>query len=142
MGEGAPATDSIPPISKSRALRVAMTDAEKKLWQALRSKQIAGLRFRRQVPFGPYIADFVCYGARVVIEIDGGQHNTDAGRDANGKRDAWFGLSGFIVLRFWNNDVMENLEGVLQRIDSIVRDRASLGQAPPPPNPLPRGEGK
>jgi len=134
--------DSIPPISKPRALRVAMTDAEKKLWQALRSKQIAGLRFRRQVPFGPYIADFICYGARVVIEIDGGQHNSDSGRDSDGKRDAWFALSDFIVVRFWNNDVIENLEGVLQRIESAVLERASLGQAPPPPAPLPRGEGE
>jgi very-short-patch-repair endonuclease len=86
-----------------------MTDAERKLWFALRDRRFAQFKFRRQVPVGPFIADFVCFETRLVVEIDGGQH---AGSLADKRRDRWFAKNNFWVLRFWNNEVLSNLEGV------------------------------
>jgi very-short-patch-repair endonuclease len=87
-----------------------MTDAERKLWFALRDRRFAGFKFRRQVPIGPFIADFVCFEARLVIEVDGGQH-ADSIQDQ--RRDRWFAANKFRVMRFWNNEVRSNLEGVM-----------------------------
>jgi very-short-patch-repair endonuclease len=87
-----------------------MTDAERKLWFALRDRRFANFKFRRQVPIGRYIADFICFELRVVVEVDGGQH-ADSPRDK--ERDNWFTANNFIVRRFWNNDVLSNLDGVL-----------------------------
>ena len=103
----------------ARALRRNMTDAEQKLWRALRAGQLAGCKFRRQVPVGPYCADFLCYEARLVIEVDGGQH---ADLRSDRVRDRWFAENGFRVLRFWNNDVLSNLEGVLTTVLDAVRE--------------------
>jgi very-short-patch-repair endonuclease len=97
-------------IAKARVLRSRMTDAERKIWFALRDRRFAQFKFRRQVSIGPFIADFVCFKARLVIEVDGGQH-ADSARDL--KRDRWFVANKFRVLRFWNNDVLSNLEGVM-----------------------------
>jgi very-short-patch-repair endonuclease len=96
----------------ARRLRKQMTDAERALWHLLRRKQIDGHRFRKQVPIGKYIVDFVCLDARLVIEVDGGQHSDAAEADA--VRDAWLRSQNFRVLRFWNNDVLKNPEGVMQ----------------------------
>jgi very-short-patch-repair endonuclease len=85
------------------------TPAEQRLWRMLRGRSFKGLKVRRQVPIGPYIADFVCFDPRAVIECDGSQH-ADSGYDA--ARDAWFEAQGFVVLRFWNNAVLEEPEGV------------------------------
>ena len=90
-----------------------MTDAERRIWSRLRSRQL-GPRFRRQAPIGPYIADFACFDPRLIIEIDGGQHDEQRGYDS--RRDGWLKSQGFVVLRFWNNEVLENAEGVLERI--------------------------
>jgi very-short-patch-repair endonuclease len=109
-----------------------MTDAERKLWQALRARQFDGLKFRRQVPVGPYVADFLCYRARLVVELDGGQH-VESARDE--VRDRWFTQNGFRVLRFWNNDVLKNLDGVSVAILSAIAERQNK------PDP-PAGEGK
>jgi very-short-patch-repair endonuclease len=98
------------PVTRARALRARMTDAERKLWYALRDRRFAGFKFRRQVPVGPFIADFVCFSERLVIEVDGGQH-ADSLRDR--RRDHWFKANNFRVLRFWNNEVLKNLEGVM-----------------------------
>jgi very-short-patch-repair endonuclease len=87
-----------------------LTDAERKLWFALRDRRFAGFKFRRQVPTGPFIADFVCFEARLVIEVDGGQH-ADSIQDQ--RRDRWFAANKFRVMRFWNNEVRSNLEGVM-----------------------------
>jgi very-short-patch-repair endonuclease len=95
---------------RARALRARMTDAERKLWFALRDRRFAGFKFRRQVPIDRFIADFICFEARLVIEVDGGQH-ADSLQDQ--WRDRWFAANGFRVLRFWNNEVLSNLEGVL-----------------------------
>jgi len=97
-----------------------MTDAERKLWFALRDRRFANFKFRRQVPVGPFIADFICYGARVVIEVDGGQH---ADSKSDERRDQWFASNKFFVLRFWNHDVLLNLEGVLTVILETLRER-------------------
>lgn len=110
----------IPPVARRRAkrLRVAMTDAERKLWYALRAHRLDGLSFRRQVPMGPYIADFYCSSARLVIEVDGGQHAASK-RDA--ARDAWLDERGIRTVRFWNAEVLTNLDGVLSSILMEVR---------------------
>jgi len=87
-----------------------MTDAERKLWYALRDRRFAEFKFRRQVPIGRFIVDFVCFEARLVIEVDGGQH---ADNLQDQYRDRWFAANNFRVLRFWNNEVLANLEGVM-----------------------------
>jgi len=97
---------------RSRSLRRDATDAERELWQHLRNRQLAGAKFRRQVPIGRYIADFLCADARLIVEVDGGQHSdaTDAARTD------WLEAQGFRVIRFWNHEVLTNIEGVLTRI--------------------------
>jgi very-short-patch-repair endonuclease len=100
-----------------------MTDAERKLWFALRDRRFAAFKFRRQVPMGPFVADFVCYDARVVIEVDGGQHAESL---SDKRRDRWFMAKGFLVLRFWNNDVLSNLEGVLTSALDALHNRAPV----------------
>ena len=97
---------------RARSLRRDATDAERELWQRLRNHQLAGAKFRRQVPVGHYIADFLCADARLIVEVDGGQHS-DA---ADAARTAWLEAQGFRVIHFWNNDVLSNPEGVLMRI--------------------------
>ena len=98
----------------ARRLRTNQTHAEKRLWSRLRAKQIDGVRFRRQVPFDKYIVDFYCHSARLVVEIDRGQHAERAEEDA--ARTRHLEELGFSVIRFWNSDISENLEGVLERI--------------------------
>jgi very-short-patch-repair endonuclease len=111
-----------------------MTDAATKIWQRLRAHRFQGLSFRRQFPVGPFIADFVCLEARLVIEIDGGQHASDeAAYDA--RRDAWLRAEGFRILRFWNNDVLKNFSGVLERAAEALREPL------PPSLTLPRKGG-
>src|SRR5580704_14199653 len=113
----------------ARRLRKESTFAERRLWRRLRSRSLAGFKFVRQEPIGPYIVDFVCREKRLVIEVDGGQH-ADNKRDA--ARDLWLSDHRYRVLRFWNNEVLENLEGVWETIFAAVS-----AAAPPHPNPLP-----
>lgn len=115
----------------ARMLRKGSTNAEKILWQHLRGRQLEGYKFRRQQPVGPYIVDFVNFEERVVIELDGGQHAINKDSDKN--RDAWLKGEGFKVLRFWNNDIFENLEGILE----VVRKRLQS----PSPGPSHQGRG-
>ena len=119
-------------LSHARALRRDATPAERRLWQGSRRHQVGGLKFRRQVPLGPYIADFYCGSAKLVIEVDGISH-IDSRTDA--VRDAWMARHGVRVVRVANRDVLANLEGTLIAIREIAA-------RPPPPNPLPRGEGE
>ena len=128
-GEGAPGSSL---LSHARALRRDATPAERRLWQGLRRHQVNGLKFRRQVPLGPYIADFYCASAKLVIEVDGISHINS---DSDSIRDAWMGQRGIRVVRVGNRDVLANLEGTL----IAIRDIAAK---PPPPNPLPQGEGE
>ncbi len=104
----------------ARRLRVAMTDAERKLWSALRDRQIDGLKFRRQHPIGPYVLDFLCEERRLAVELDGGQHTAE--KDA--ARTAWLADHGVRVIRFWNNDVLTNLPGVVE----MIRQEAGKGE--------------
>jgi very-short-patch-repair endonuclease/succinate dehydrogenase flavin-adding protein (antitoxin of CptAB toxin-antitoxin module) len=102
------------PNSFVKLLRASMTDAEARLWFLLRDRRLQGFKFRRQMPIGPYVADFVCLQTRLIVELDGGQHADQAEKDR--RRDEWLRKHGFRVLRFWNNDVLANAEGVLQAI--------------------------
>jgi very-short-patch-repair endonuclease len=102
----------------ARSLRSDMTIAEHKLWQAIRGKQIEDWRFRRQHPIGPYIADFACIDKLLVIELDGGQHQDQVAYDA--RRTAYVESLGWQVLRFWNNDVLNNLDGVLAKVVEVL----------------------
>ena len=101
-------------IVQARQLRKALTDAERKLWSKLRYRQLAGERFRRQVPIGPFVIDFACMSRRLLIELDGGQHATQQAYDD--ERTRWLEARGYRVLRFWNTDVLLNIDGVLEMI--------------------------
>jgi len=116
----------------ARQLRIQMTDAERRLWRHLRAHRLSGIKFKRQQPVGPFIVDFVCFQSRLVIELDGGQHFRN---DHDRIRDAWLQQRGFRVLRFWNNEVLGNLDGVVQKIMMEIG-----GSTPPLPGPLPQGE--
>ena len=124
----------------ARSLRSRMTDAERKLWFVLKDRRFDTFKFRRQVPIGPYIADFLCFESRLVIEVDGGQH-AESVRD--GERDAWFARNAFRVVRYWNNDVLQNLAGVLTdlaaELNKTPHPSSRLRSTPPSPA---RGEGK
>jgi very-short-patch-repair endonuclease len=116
----------------ARTLRRDSTKAEMMLWGRLRNRQLAGLKFRRQATVGPYIVDFLCKEIGLVVEADGGQHNEDVDRP----RTDFLEGGGLAVLRFWNNDILANLNGVLTMI------LAASEKAKPSPNPLPlAGEG-
>ena len=104
----------MPLLQHARQLRKDSTEAERLLWTRVRTSRLDGHKFRRQQPIGPYIVDFVCFEAKLVLELDGGQHVQAETTDR--ARDTWLRAQGFRVLRFWNNDVMENLDGVLARI--------------------------
>ena len=90
-----------------------MTDAEQRLWYHLRAHRFGGHKFKRQVPIGPYVVDFACVGQKLVLEVDGGQH-ADSFQDRN--RDEFLRQRGFVVLRFWNNEVLNNTNGVLHAV--------------------------
>lgn len=121
-------------ISFARALRTESTDVERLLWRHLRARRFAGYKFKRQQPIGPYIADFVCFNAKLVVELDGGQHAERTDEDA--RRDAWLRSQGFDVLRFWNTEVIEEPEAVL----SLILEKLS-GALQGHPSPL-MGEGQ
>ncbi len=114
------------PTARSRKLRNNPTKAEQKLWAVIRNRQISGIRFNRQVPIGPFICDFVARNAKLIIEVDGGQHAIDAASDE--ARSRFLTNEGYQVLRFWNNDVLSNIEGVVTIIETELADR-------PSPNP-------
>ena len=110
-------------ITLARVMRKEPTEAEKKLWRCLRLRQIDGMKFRRQQTIGKYIADFVCLEKRVIVEVDGGQHGEDHGKAGDKVRDEWFSQRGYKVLRFWNNEVMKNTQGVVETIYKTCVER-------------------
>jgi very-short-patch-repair endonuclease len=120
--------------ANARSLRRNSTDLERILWSELRGNRLNGASFRRQVPIERYIADFVCHAAKLVIELDGGQHFSDEGERADQRRSAVIEAKGFRVLRFSNFDVMTNRAGVLETIATVVVERA-----PTPTLPRKRG---
>jgi len=118
-------------LRRARRLRAIPTDVEQRLWRRLKDRQVDGWRFRRQHPIVPYVADFACVEARLIVEVDGGQHSesqTDEVRDRRLRAEGWR------VLRVWNNEVLSNMDGV---VDVIA---TSLGPHPGPP-PAEPGEG-
>lgn len=119
----------------AKQLRQNMTDAELLLWRHLRAHRLNGHKFRRQQPIGPYIVDFVHFGARLIIEADGGQHNDS---DSDRIRDSYLQRQGFRTLRFWNNDILTQTEAVLNAIFDVLKQE--LHRRPLSPTPLPRGE--
>ena len=101
-------------VERARALRISQTEAEAKLWRALRNRQLDGFKFRRQVPIDRYIADFACVDAKLVVELDGGQHTEAVEYDA--ERTKVLQACGFEVLRFWNGELADNFDGVMETI--------------------------
>lgn len=126
-----------PTLAKAKRLRRDMTAAERNLWSALRSAQIARAKFRRQQPIGPYIADFVCQSHRLIVEVDGGQHSVEA----DAARSAWLEQASYRIIRFWNDDVNSNRDGVaaaIARALATPHPPTAARRAPPSPS---RGEG-
>ncbi|MCC7015994.1 MAG: endonuclease domain-containing protein [Rhodospirillales bacterium] len=116
------------PNRNARSLRKTMTDAERRLWSALRARRLGGHKFRRQYPVGPYILDFACLDRRIAVEADGGQH---AGNEADRRRTTWLKARGWQVLRIWNNDILANTEGVV-RIILRTLESAEPAKTPKP----------
>ena len=121
------------PRAQARQLRNGATNAERKLWPCLSARKIQGVRFNRQVPIGPFICDFVSRSAKLVIELDGGQHGWRTEEDR--RRTLYIEAQGFRVIRFWNNDVIENLDGVVSEIERVLLRHAL-------PRPLPQAGGE
>ena len=120
------------PTKRAQELRNNATDAERMLWHHLNRRQLEGFKFSRQMPVGPFICDFLCRERRLIVELDGGQH---AENRQDRRRTAYFEQEGYRVIRFWNNDVLGNVEGVLQSIRSTLK-------TDPPPTPSRTREGK
>ena len=112
-------------VDRARDLRTNATDAERKLWSYLRRRQVADFRFRRQQSIGPYIVDFFCPEARLIVEVDGGQHVDRAAADA--ERTEWLESRGYRVVRYWNHEVLQNIEGVITDL------QLRLSEPHPPP---------
>jgi very-short-patch-repair endonuclease len=125
-------------LKRAKQLRRDMTDAERKLWSILRSRQLDGAKFRRQQPIGPFIADLVCQDAKLIVEADGGQHSED---EADKRRTAYLSSKGYRILRFWNNDILTNLDAVADAIRAALETPhppTASQRVPPSPS---RGEG-
>lgn len=132
---GGPPTFRPRATSLAKKLRNNATDVERKLWQHLRNSQLKGFKFSRQMPIAGYVCDFLCRSARLVIELDGGQHGEQAEQDEI--RTRRIEAEGYRVLRFWNRDVNDSLEGVLMRISKVL---AEIAEAHPQPLPHAGGE--
>ena len=116
-------------LSRARALRRSLTDAEARLWGELRGHRLCGHGFRRQAPIGPYVVDFLCLARRLIVEIDGEQHGYDGNREADARRTAWLEAEGFRVIRFWNNEVLRETDAVCM----AILDAAGGPLEQPPP---------
>ncbi len=109
-------------LSLIRYLRYNMTGQERKLWQIIRKRAINNFRFRRQYPIGKYIVDFICREKKLIIEVDGGQHNTKENIQADKERTEYLESKGYKVLRFWNNEIDKNIEGVYSKILQVLEE--------------------
>jgi len=108
---------------RARDMRKRPTDAERKVWLKVRDRRFLDLVFRRQVPFGGYIADFVCDSAKLIVEIDGGQHMNEEAQAYDAARTRYLEALGYRVIRFWNSDVTENIDGVLEQMREVIEER-------------------
>lgn len=127
-------------LTNAKILRANQTDAEQRIWYHLRAHRFMGLKFKRQKPLGHYIVDFVCVEQRLIIEIDGGQHAEQTEYDQ--RRDVWLQSQGYTILRFWNNEVMQQLESVLEQIRLTIPLSADSTLSPSPSPARGRGEAK
>ncbi len=126
--------------SKAQELQQRSTDAEQALWKRLRNRQLAGCKFRRQVPLGKYIVDFVCFERKVVIEVDGGHHQAHVSSDT--VRTTWLESQGFQVLQFWNHEVLADPEAVQEALLGALQENSPSPHSPSPqPSPV-KGEGE
>ena len=133
-------TESSPEAREfARNLRANSTDAERRLWANLRGRRLAGFKFRRQQPLGPYIVDFVCVERKLIVEADGGQHGDR--RQYDDARSEYLERGGYRVLRFWNNDILLQTDAVLEVILKGLL-ATHPGPEPPHPGPLPKGSGR
>jgi very-short-patch-repair endonuclease len=114
----------------ARRLRLNQTSAEERLWRRLRDFPVQGTHFRRQVPIGSYIADFACMAAHLIIEVDGSQHGVGENVARDAERTRWLESAGYRVIRFWNNDITNNMEGVLESIYAAVHGSTIAEPAP------------
>ncbi len=132
--------DGTEALDRARQLRREATEAETRLWRHLRNRRLGNHKFRRQVWIGPFIADFLCMDAMLVVEVDGSQHIGDVAYDAD--RTAYLANKGYRVIRVWNNDVMQRTDDVLAAILSALGSVPSPSHpaAPGGPLPLPGGE--
>ena len=121
-------------IEKSRQLRKNMTSQERKLWSIIRERRFFGYRFRRQFPIGSYIVDFVCREKRIIIEIDGGQHNEIQNIEYDNKRTEFLKSEGFQVIRFWNYDVDNNMDGIYERLKEVFKIDDKITPLQPSPS--------
>ena len=132
-GEGKQATPALDPhlLALARKLRQEQTDAEQLLWHVLRNRQFGGLKFRRQFPVTPYVLDFYCHEASLAIEVDGGQHNEPDRERRDAERTAYLGTQGITVIRFWNHEVLQETEAVLEQLHEALtqRERGREGMA-------------
>jgi very-short-patch-repair endonuclease len=132
----------------SRRLRASTTGAEQQLWRALKRIPVYGSHFRRQVPIGQYVADFACLKAKLLIELDGGQHSQDAVAARDERRTRWLEAEGYRVIRFWNAELLDNLDGVLDTIYAALYGSPHSEAVPlitpprPSADPPPQGEGE
>jgi very-short-patch-repair endonuclease len=118
----------------AKTMRKQMTDAERRLWRYLRNRELGGWKFRRQYPVGPFIVDFICLEKNIVIEVDGGQH--DENKELDLQRSAYLNRMGYQVLRFWNNEVLQETEAVLSSIFAKLSDTDKNSPSPRPSPPL------
>ena len=121
-------------LDLARRLRQNQTEAEKFVWRRLRNRRFANFKFRRQMPVGQYVVDFVCLQHRVIVELDGGQHNDETHKEHDSRRDGWLRSQGFTVLRYWNHEVFTEWDAIEEAI------WRQLNAHPSPPAPRPQGE--
>lgn len=122
-------------LENAKSLRRTQTDAEQKLWYHLRAHRFMGKKFKRQKPMGRYVVDFVCLEEKLIIELDGGQHADNVEYDR--ERDSWLRSEGYTVLRFWNNEMLNEMEGVLERMRMEIDNKIVLNDTlSPDPSPV------
>jgi very-short-patch-repair endonuclease len=112
----------VQPVSLAKGLRINQTTAEELLWYRLRDSRLDGHKFRRQQPLDDYIVDFICFEKKLVIEVDGGQHNEETAIEKDKSRTEWLEGRGYRVLRFWNNDILTNLDGVMDLVGKAITE--------------------
>jgi 2-methylaconitate isomerase len=132
------------PLPRARSLRQNQTDSEQRIWSKLRGRRFDGFKFRRQVPLGRYIVDFVCFDRRVILELDGGQHGEQETKKYDAERTAWLESQSFRVVRIWNHEVWEDEDAVEEFLWQRLHDMAEPNAHQPlTPDPSPaRGEGR